>query len=410
MATCNRKELTEVLTAASVALKTSEIKERSYFWFIGEHVYAYDGGFGVRLKLPVELGFDCGVPGKALLDLLKTSVLDQVFLDLVGTDLVIQMGKAKVKLASLSAERWAWLFPDKIKGQVTNLQVSTAMLEALDQVKISRAPAAKADHRAKQGVIASEGEDGHEFYALEGTTLARRVLKGGSFGLSDFILPWQFVVDGVLGFAKAKDTIYLAKGYKTTVGKDVRTLNFLMLEGKDYRVFSNMLEFPEGVDLRKIVADHLGEGGAVELPTTLAQVLERATILAGSEPPYVTLEAGGKTLIVSGRWPLGSIDEKLTLKADAGKASGVFPIEGITRGLKLAGYFKLTGKSVVLLDAESDAAFVYVIGAKETAAKLKTEKKVEADEPDTLDTEPEEGEPAPEERVRPRAEKRRGRR
>src|SRR5438132_1586679 len=134
--TFDREELLQTLSAASRALaKNTAVPDYECFWFDDNHVFAYDGGLGIRLKLESEFA-NVSIPGKSLLSLLKTSSLQQVFLDISieksgeAPRAILQMGKSKVSLAVRGVDpplKW-----DTPKG--STLKLTEAVFEALSQV------------------------------------------------------------------------------------------------------------------------------------------------------------------------------------------------------------------------------------------------------------------------------------
>src|SRR5687767_12853360 len=103
----DREELLSSLADASPALaKTDTIPGLDHFWFDGKYVYAYDGGLGVRV--PLKLDLECGLPGKTLLELLKTSALKEVEIEAPKRDATIKMGKSSVTMVTMDLDKMGW--------------------------------------------------------------------------------------------------------------------------------------------------------------------------------------------------------------------------------------------------------------------------------------------------------------
>ena len=351
----DREELASTLADASPALaksKSATIPGLDHYWFDGDYVYAYDGGLGVRLVCRTEL--DCGLPGRVLLELLRTSALKLVSIaDPEKKDVVLQLGKSRVKLASLDPDRSAWRFPssgNKAKAQGT-LTLTEEVLAAISRVSFVRAaPSKETTPRAvDNGVTVVPQKNALEFYATDAGSIARTVVGGNPpKALPRFIAPWAFV-DRFLQLA--------APGAALHVLEDC-----LMVESKGVQICSNLLELPPEPDLPVLMARHLRDEDdpVVELPSGLQAVLDRATILAGQEQALVTVSTEGKALILRGRYGLGSLDEELPLKVKVPPASAKFRAHMIRRGLGQAKTFMLSPQAIVLDDG---ADFVYVHSA-----------------------------------------------
>lgn len=365
----DREELLSVLTDANPALaKAANIPGLDHFWFDGEYVYAYDGGLGVRVAFKSEL--DCGLPGKALLDLLKTSALKQVDLDITKTDVVLKMGKAKVNLVSLDLDRMAWNFP--IKGKkgyiypndknrpaesVGTLELTEQVLDAITRVSFLRGTVDKdvQPRVVHQGVTIVPQKDSLEFYTTDSTSIARVSVKGKPpKGLEMVVAPWAFV-DRVLELAEP--------GAKLQVLEDC-----LIVEGDGIQVCSNLLEIPEDPNLSQTLAYHLrdDQDPVAELPAGLQPVLDRVEILAGPDEAVVRLTTEGKLLILDGNYALGSLDEELPLKVKLEVMSASFVAKRLRRGLGQAKFFIISQKAIAFDDDES---FVYVVAAKYSPKK-----------------------------------------
>lgn len=66
-----RKDLESALSAAKPALASkTTIEDLKCYWFDGKYVYTSDAGLGIRVRCQM---IPCGLPGKALLDLVKTA-------------------------------------------------------------------------------------------------------------------------------------------------------------------------------------------------------------------------------------------------------------------------------------------------------------------------------------------------
>jgi DNA polymerase III sliding clamp (beta) subunit (PCNA family) len=351
----DREELLSVLADGAPALnRTSEIPGLDHFWFDGTYVEAYNGGLGIQLKLKTDL--DCGLPGKPLLDLLRTSALKEV--DIEGGDgkpIVIKMGRSRVTLASLPSDRnpWGFMPPSKAKSQ-PSIILSAELQSAFTRVSFVHR-LSKPTQIVHNGITVLVAKDGLELYATDSKSMARTTVKvKPPKALPDFIAPWGFV-ERVLTLVEPDSALYVMD-------------DCLMAVGKNTLVCSNVMELPEHPDLGKTMDAFDTDDLAVEIPAGLPSVLDRALILAGgAEEPKITIESNGKGLSVHGKYPLGQVDEQFALKSDLEKEEGVFRSDLVRRGLGVAKTITITSKVLVLRDDD----LLYVVSAMQAAKKDK---------------------------------------
>lgn len=375
MAKFDREELLKLLTLAAPALaKTAAIKERMHFWFMGKYVYAYDGGLGIRLPLPEDSGLECGLPGKMLLDLLRTSSLSEATLEVTKGDAVLQLGKAKLKLVALSGDRHTWPFPEAPAKNSRPLKLSKELLEAFGKVMFVKAQ--KADYAIHHGVSVTSDDGVTAVAATDSKTIVYTTVAQDA-NIPNCLLPWAFL--------KAATELSIPDSILYIMEPNAeKGLRCLFLESEGRQVCSNLLGYPDDVDLAGVVNKHLGDN-PVKLPSELKLILDRARILSSGEEALITLASRGTFLEVSGRWVLGSLSEKLPLEKSIDDASGRFLAEFVERGMPYADLFYLSDKALVLCDDEE--TFFYVVGAK-TDVKSKAK-------PEEEEAEEEEAEEAP---------------
>lgn len=344
MSEFEREELLSILSDAAPALSSrGTLPELTHFWFDKKHIYAYDGGLGVRLG--VETDLDCGLPGKTLINLLRTSSLKQVFLDDVQKQVVLQMGKAKVALAPLDTDRLPWPFPDKAGANTKTIILSEGVVEALNQIKFVRT--SSPERPMHHGIVTIASKTNIDFYASDSKTIAKAEVDERPGAVPKFIMPWAFV-DRILDLIEPGAPLYVME-------------DCLMVDTEGVRICSNVLDASELPDLAKTVTDHaVAPSKAVGIPPGLQAVLDRANILAGSDEAVVTLSSKGDTLQVQGKYIQGSLNEKLTLKGKLGDVSAKFNAALILRALGVVDTFALTPRALTF---HSDT-FVYMVSAK----------------------------------------------
>lgn len=340
--TFDREELLSILSDARPALGTVPvIPELSHFWFDKKYLYAYDGGLGVRLAFKTEL--DCGIPGKTLLDLLRTSTQKEVFLDDVDDTVILQMGKAKVSIAMLNGERRTWPFPDSIpKKTIGSIVLSEAMVEAFNKVLFVRA--SKPSKAVNHGITIIPKKKDIEIYTTDDNSIAQAIVdEVPPAGLKKFVAPWGFV-DRILELVEPGATLHILP-------------DCLMVENKEVLICSNLLELPDNPDLPKTIADSLNDNDPINLPVGLQPILARATILAGQDDAKLNLSVKGNNLQLKGRYALGSLDEQVALKTK-GDGTGVFTAGLINRALPYVDSFVISDRALALY---GEGNFLYLL-------------------------------------------------
>ena len=369
-----REELQSALKDASPALaRTPEIPGLECFWFDGKHVYAYNGGLGVRIKLKADL--DCGLPGKTLMDLIGTSALKQIELDEKDDgDATLKMGKSRVNLAAKAGDKNPWGFPEspeKANNVVDELELTEDVFAAFTKVSFARL-SGKPLTAVHNGISVIPSKGTLEFYATDSNSMARLALevKVGK-DLPNFIAPWEFV-DRFLALLEPGDMLYVLEDCLVAVGDRAM-------------VCSNLLEFPDHPDMPKTVDELLkDEPLMADLPDGLQSVLDRASILSrDKEGAPVKITTSANRLKIEGKYGLGAVSEDLTLKGkvDAGEAS--FRAHLIGRGLRHAKTIGMAGSGVLVLKDGDE--FVYLVSS--IAEPKESKKKRSADIEDDAEEE-----------------------
>lgn len=352
MTTFNRAELLETLSQCRLALGTDvTIPELGHFWFNGKSVYAYTGKhLGVRHALPSELA--CGIPGRPLVDLLKTSSLKSVSLDQTKGGVVLQMGKQKVPLATLPIDRLVWPFP-KVLPKKGGLVLSDGLLDAFTRLQFVKL--SKQTLTIHHGVLVQVGHEAINCYATDSYSVAQEIIKTRSVSMPEFILSWDMVT--------ALCTMLAGQS-----GPKLWLLNDCIVAGRaGVTIASSLLEThsPSGEkqipDLPKVMKDRFN-GKLQELPKGFAITLERAAILAGASEPTVKTSIDKGVMSLHGKWAIGAVNESIEL---SGRVESVpetrFQANLISRALKLSDRFSLTERNLALAGGDN---FRYLLSAK----------------------------------------------
>lgn len=342
----NREEFVRELARLKPALGPVKgiVSELAHVWVSEGVAHAYDGGFGIELVLQNDPGLDCGVPGVALMELLGTSALKEVKLEQKDAVLHIGMGRSNSKLATLETARRVWNFPETLpKGKA--LTLNEDFIEALRKALLVRARVQT--HVLHYGVLLQEGDDGFELYSTDTQTMARVVFSAKGKLPEPVILPHDFAEQLVRQTPEGV-TLYV-------------TPECLIAVGEDVIFYSNLLDGAGAEDLSSIVArQEQKHGKGCPFPAGLGSALNRAEILAGREPPIVTLVGDGGMLRVEGDYGLGGLKEELKLEGKVPEVKFRVHVEHLRRVLPYVEVFSLTKDSMLLT---GEPGFTCVIAA-----------------------------------------------
>lgn len=361
----DREELISVLSDAQRALaRTDTIPGLDHFWFDGNYVYAYDGGLGIRIAYETDL--ECGLPGRPLLDLLKTSALKEIDLTTTKEGVVLQLGKSRgTNLVSKDLDRnpWPEAWGAKIKNLAGTVKLTEDLLEGITRVGFVRL-VGKPTENIHHGITVVPTKDALELYATDSASMARMVVhEKGSKDLPRFILPWRFV-DQALEL--------MPPGAEISVTDDS-----LIVQGKDTLLCCNLIELPDEPDPKKTMAFHLrdDEDVVTDVPAGLAALLDRVSILANGGDGVVKLSVKGKELTLEGEYKLGHIDEAVPLKDKL--EPGTINVRGplLRRALGRVKVMLFT-KDALALDDDGDFTYVQA----HHFMPNKTRKKAEAED------------------------------
>lgn len=342
----DREEFSESLTRVKPALSSGGVvQELTHIWFDGKTATAYDGGFGIKLKLPSEL--ECGVPGAALLAMLSTSALKEAGLEQGETSLELKLGKSKSKLAVLEASRIVWPFPAKMPKNSEPTALGDAFVEALRKVLFVKAsPPTRVEHH---GVLVEAVKKDLVLYTTDSATIASATVKGAAAHTTfeRLLLPRDFA-EQIVAQSSAGVELFALKDCLIAVG-----------EGITY--YSNLLDISGAEDMGAIVAAQLeSHPEAVPLPAGLEGALSRAEILSSrdNEGDIVTLVIKGSALLLTGDYGLGKLNESLELEGSPPAATIRIKAGLLRRALSHADSLSITKGSMLL---RSGTEFTYVV-------------------------------------------------
>ncbi len=344
----DREELLVSLTKLKPALRAgAAIPELSHLWFNEQHAFAYDGGLGIRVPLDTEM--NCGLPGSAVLGLLRTSSLKQVSLEPDEGGLTMRLGRSCIKLNTLDLDREVWNFPTHTQKDEEGADLSEEFIEALRSVLMVKP---KSPTRVEEHGVLVYGEKKHiDLYATDSRTIARATIDETMGPLSGLtLLPRPFAEQLVA---------QCPAGARLVVRED-----HLAALTKDIELYSNVLDTSEIKDTRKAMHKALKQHPTdVPLPAGLEAALARAVILAGAGEACVEFVIEGDELKLSGggsEW-LGELSEILKLEEPHPEVELTLDVELLSRALKLTDTFSAVDDSIAFYGGEE---FLYLVASR----------------------------------------------
>lgn len=326
----DREGLSTALSKLRPALRAGgAIVELEHLWLDAGQVSAYDGGLGIRLTL--ETGVACGVPGKPLMGLLATSALKDVSFEVDGDALVVKMGRSRTRLNVLSAERDPWPFPEK-HGKAARL--SAEAVEALRSVLIAKAqPATRLEHH---GVAMYANKDDLEFYATDSRSIVNVIIPDDSAkDFPEFTFIPRPLAEQIVALCPHGAELFVAEDHMAAVGDGVE-------------ICSNVLDTTDLQDLPALVErNYKQHESPVAIPAGLEAALDRAEVLAGSgTEAVVTLTMSAKKLLVAGKFTHGDLREELTVEGKHPDAAISVVSTALRRGLLASDELSITKGSL----------------------------------------------------------------
>lgn len=321
------------------------VQELSHIWFDKKSIAAYDGGFGIQLKMDSELS--CGVPGSVLLALLATSPLKEAGLETADALLSIKLGRSNSKVGILELERKVWPFPGKLPRNAKFSSLDENFIEALRKTLFVKAsPPTRVEHH---GILVQKEKKDLGLYSTDSVTMARAHVKGAgaSATFEKVLLPRSFAEQIVSQSPEGVD-LYVLDDCLIAVGEGVT-------------FYSNLLDISGADDLGAIFARmQKSHPEPVALPAGLQEALDRAVILAGrKDEPLVSLSVDGAVLKLFGDYGLGKIDESLEIEGEHPKGKIRLRASHIGRALPFGENISITKESLLLLSP----GFAYVVAS-----------------------------------------------
>lgn len=353
----DRKELVDKLNSLRPAIaEQGLIPELSHIWFTGKSVRAFNGGLGIRR--PLKLDFECGLPGKMLLDLVGTSSLDKVSLEQSeDNEVLVSMGKSKVKLASMPSDGAVWPFPSKFPKDKTTIKLTAPVLDALDKLKFVKLNKPALVIHNGVLIVPMEGGKGADLFSTDSNSIARVAVNDVKFK-ERILIDWRF------GEQIAK---LFNPGVRLLVERDQ-----LVVGGVDGIIMgTNRMEVPDSPDVKATFEKAYQSEKHVAIPKGFATALERAAIIAGTEDPLIAIDVDGKTMVVRASFAHGVLNAKVKLDKSMPPMKRVFTGPLIERGLGLSSKFAVTPGAFCMSGEEG---FAYVLSNRDPGAEREIKK------------------------------------
>lgn len=340
----DREGLLASLTKLKPALRSgAAIPELSHLWFNKQHAFAYDGGLGIRVPLDTEL--DCGVPGAAMLALLKTSSLKQVALEVDEGTLTVGLGRSRSKLNTLDLDREVWPFSAPPSEGV---ELSEKFIEALRSVLLVKAsPAIRVEHH---GVLVFSEKKHTDLYTTDSSTIARATLEE-KLALPELtLLPRPFAEQLVA---------QCPAGAKLVVEDD-----HMVAIGAGIELYSNVLDVTDVADIRTVTNKALkAHPTDVVLPAGFEAALDRAAVLSGGGEAWIELTIEGNELRIDGKFVngFGELAERLELEEEHPEVEFSADTVLLQRALRVADTFSAVDSSMAFYGGDD---FLYVVASR----------------------------------------------
>ncbi len=277
-----RLDLLGVLKKVSPALATKPVVPIfDHLCFTGEHVFAYDDV--VAMRASCKLDFKGALPGSLLLSMLGASAVDNVCFEVIDSEVQLKLGRAKLKLASLSPDDFLFRAPDY--STATKLVLDDKLIGAL---KIAaRSASATLGDNSKLGITVVFGRKCLTLYATDGMTLVRCIVPVRSPDLDgqSVIMPERFY--SLMLRMGAKELLLTDQGDLVALGNGLELFG-RVIQGAKPEQYVAVLD--------RIQIDTVP---SADVPPILYRCLERA-LLVNRDLVTLSYEAGRLHLLSEG--------------------------------------------------------------------------------------------------------------
>ena len=277
----NRIELLNKLKTIQPALSSGEmVPILSHFIFYGLSVLAYNDR--IAMSMPCKTDFTGALPGSMLLGLLESSGVEEVMLAKDGSNVVLSMAKARIKLGMLPIEDLG-----NFKMPKTNEKSGIGKLKEI-------AAAMKGCMRSVTEEISSKGYTGITFipdkdklsiYSTNGTAMSFSFVELKS-GLTKRVILSSDFCKQMLALYKPPE-----KDEKETSSFEVHD-DYVLFKSGEAVLWGKLVEIEEPPNFESIMKIHFTtehRKALIKIPTNLKNVLDRAIIVVNDKKATVSV-------------------------------------------------------------------------------------------------------------------------
>lgn len=341
----DRTALITALERVKPALMSSgSIPSLKHVWLDGEFLYAHNGSAGIRLNYESELK-PCGILGSVLLGLLKSTSAKEIELTQGKAQVDLKIGRSSSSVPMLSIEQNPWPYSTEDKTAIATVTLTEELLNGLKQVRVIKPPKTP-NNPGHYGAVIFPEKGRYALYTTDSKALAEVLIKGAlPKELSRVVLTHEFIAQLLTFKAGAQITFYA---------------DSMLVEAEGVQVWSNLLDTADVWDIPDLVDKTVtGDEKRFALPEDFGEALDRAEVLAGSDPEknFVTLATSKKELTLTGKLESGQLLEKFVLAAAAPEGKITVGLEHLKTLCKDAEEFAIA-KKALLLFGKNDVLFL----------------------------------------------------
>lgn len=268
-----RATLLEKLTAVAPALADGTVPILNHLWFTGTELVAFNDTIAV--SVPHEAPFTGALPGKLLIDFVKTISRDEVLFEPHenGVKLTAPGSSMRAVFPVLPPEDFVFDWPDKDLGPLAAFQVDADLRDAMKAAL--RSVGKGGNYPETHGLTMVASESKLLFYGTDAQSITRALAPNHS-GENDrrAILPTLFCQQLVKRPDEGGE-LYIYPNYAEYISPE-------------YKLFGRVRAAPEPLDFDTVMEKHVPASSlkaAVAIPGNLAEMLARSYVITKDEKP-----------------------------------------------------------------------------------------------------------------------------
>lgn len=307
----NRKALLDTLDMVRPALASENLVPIfTNFCFTNKTVFAYKDNLGIVAPCDVDETF--AVVGKTFIELLSAASGNDVELELNKENLLITVGKSKMKMPYHGKDEFIFEEPEDEQWEIM-LDIDPHMLKALELCLVTSST--DSTMPAFMGVTVKGGK-GVNLYSCDGDALSRHKLSDKATPDVQLTLPNEFC-DAVIKIAEKSGNRH---------GQLYINGEWAVAEmGNNFKVVGRISENPDPLNFENQIKKAVkAEPTFVDIPEGLQPALTRARVVADPEGKPTTLTMEGGTLKVDTETHLGNVSDKIKVKGHPDVTANIF--------------------------------------------------------------------------------------